>query len=328
MHGASVWLIGLGALYLILLIVALVLASYWPQPPGLIGAASEVGPYLFLPAPVLLALALVLRSPGAIASGVVPIVLFVALYGSRFIPPLAVREGAAEQEIVVYSANLALRQDGFAPLLSQIAATNPDVLAVQELSPEADELHEALAATLPHHVPERPRDWPGVGFWSRFPILDAETLNFDDERGNLSQRVRLDVRGQVVTFYNVHLNVPTGEDWSYDASLRRHQVEGLIADVKAQTGPVILAGDHNLTERTYDYRRLAQTLTDGYAATGWGLGHTFPAPESMGRIERLLAPYIRIDYVWTGPGVSAREVRIVDGTGSNHLALVARIAVP
>jgi endonuclease/exonuclease/phosphatase (EEP) superfamily protein YafD len=325
-----VLLVGLLAGYLIFLVVAVILASYWPQPPSWIALANEVSPHLFVPAPILLVVSLLLRARVAFAIGVAPIALFAALYGMRFVPAPAASAGPESQEIVVYSANVAERRTGYAPLLTQVARAQVDVFAVQEPSPRTNDLQEGLATLLPYHVLEPQRNGRGVGVWSRFPILDAQTLNLGEERGNLSQRVRLDVGGRVVTLYNVHLNAPFVPDWAYDAGMRRRQVEALLTDVQAQDGPVILAGDFNLTERTYDYRRLAQTLTDGYAAAGWGrgLGLTFPTPEWAKPLGLWLAPYVRIDYVWTGAGVSAREVRVVDGNGSDHLGLVARIALP
>lgn len=318
------WLTGVLAAYALLLLVALFVASFWPLPPPGIAVLNELAGLLFLPAPALLAAAVIVRARGAMALAALPFMLFAALYGGRFIPTPPASAGPRHQELVVYTANILQGRVDPGRFRALIRDVDPDIVAVQELSTGSGAVTEILGERLEYRALAPRSDFTGAGLWSRFPIVEAETLLLGGERGNLSQRVRLDVHGQIVTVYNIHLNAPVTDAWYlYDASLRRTQVERLLADIRDQRGPVLLAGDFNLTDRTYDYRRLADALTDAYVAAGSGLGLTFPSADRWG-----LGPLIRIDYIWTGPTVSAREVKVVDSAGSDHHGLVARITIP
>ncbi len=358
----AAWLVVLLAVYAVVLLVAAVGASYWPAPPRVIALLNELAILLFGPAPILLALALLLRARLAIVLAALPVALFVTLYGARFVPVSTASARPHQQEIVVYTANIAHRREGFGPLLDQIEREQPDVVLVQELIEGADELDAGLTAMMekrprgptgapgpatgerepldiPRHRALAPRrDYTGVGMWSRFPIVDVAVFPPAYRGANLSQRVRIDVEGTIVTVYNVHLNAPVNARWEpspnpldllaiYQRGTRSERVGAILADAQAQPGPVLLAGDFNLTDRTYDYRRLADQLTDVFAATGWGLGATFPAPESTRRLVGLVSPLIRIDYVWAGRDVSPRAARVVEAAGSDHLGLVARLAL-
>ena len=334
---SAAWLVALAA-YVALVITAAVVGSFWPEPPHLIALLNELALLTFVPAPFLVIPAVILRSRAAIALGIVPLALFLWLYGSRFIPIPAVNAGPDEREIIVYTANIAEQGGSFGPLLDQIAHEAADLVFTQELAPIGNELDVALRR-LGYQAALEPRsDYTGVGLWSRYPIVDAESMRLAGQRGNFSQRIRIDVAGTIVTVFNVHLNAPVDLQWRptgnpldyrliYQRRHRADQVEALLAQVRAQDGPVLLAGDFNLTDRTYEYRRLSEELTDSFASTGWGLGGTFPAPGSDWRFARLSVPLVRIDYIWAGKDVSPRSAHPVEAAGSDHLGLVSRLAL-
>ncbi|MBM2810248.1 MAG: Endonuclease/Exonuclease/phosphatase family protein [Chloroflexi bacterium] len=323
--------------YTVFVLGATIWASITPDTTWWLALASEFSFFVLAASPIALALALVRPTPISIGLGTVPLVLFALIYGGRLVPHPPASAGSDRREITVYTQNIAGMYTLLEGLQSQIERVQPDLLAMQEVPSHVDQLHQAADPMLPYSVLE-PRPNPsGIGTWSRLPILDTQTLTLVPG-GHLSQRTRIDMGGETLTLYSVHLNPPWPRGWHgtltpfafvnpVESSLRQAQVQALLQDVRAQPGPVIVAGDFNMGERTWDYRQLSAVLTDAFASSGRGLGHTFPSRDEWWPFGLHLPPALRIDYVWLGPGLTAREVQVADQMGSDHQGLIARIAV-
>lgn len=120
-----------------------------------------------------------------------------------------------------------------------------------------------------------------------------------------------------VRLYAVHVVAPIG-------SGRRGSVDGLrrvATDVRAERGPVLVAGDFNATWGNQAFRDVLDSgLTDAAAARGHTLQMTWPRGHRV-------PPVIRIDHVLTGDGLTVTAIRAGGGLGSDHRPLVADIAV-
>jgi vancomycin resistance protein VanJ len=323
--------------YLLFLFMGAVWASLTPYAPWWLSLASEFAFFLFAFAPITLALALVRPSRMSLCLGLAPIAIFLALYGGRIVPHPRVSASPSGREIVVYTQNLAGLYTLTERLKTEVERVRPDLLAAQEVPDYVVELQALADPILPYSALEPRPDPSGVGAWSKYPILESQAFRPADT-GHLSTRLRVDLGGETLTFYSVHLNPPWPRGWDgnlkptaffrpVESTLRRSQVEGLISDLQKQTGPVIVAGDFNMSDRTYDYRQLSRVLTDSFTAGGTGLGHTFPAREDWWPFGSLLPPALRIDYIWLGQGLIARDVQVSEYVRSDHKGLIAHIAL-
>lgn len=99
--------------------------------------------------------------------------------------------------------------------------------------------------------------------------------------------------------------------------LRRLQVSQLVAAGRGVTAPLLLAGDFNLTPASRPYAGLRKAFRDTFAESGWGHGATYPAA----------CPLIRIDYLLHNRGWSSLSCRVVRGEGSDHLPILAELAL-
>jgi vancomycin resistance protein VanJ len=113
-------------------------------------------------------------------------------------------------------------------------------------------------------------------------------------------------------------------------SLRRAHIQALLTRVRAIDAPLIVVGDFNMVDQNADYRLLTQYLHDSYRAAGYGFGHTFPRPGAFYfRSRRLVLPLslVRIDYIFTSGHWRALEAHVNTHGGSDHLAVLARLAL-
>jgi endonuclease/exonuclease/phosphatase family metal-dependent hydrolase len=79
----------------------------------------------------------------------------------------------------------------------------------------------------------------------------------------------------------------------------------------------VLGGDLNVLPGEPGPSRLAELATDCWEASGEGPGLTFPSDE----------PSARIDYLFAGPAARPLRAWTCGGTVSDHLMMVAEIAL-
>jgi endonuclease/exonuclease/phosphatase family metal-dependent hydrolase len=98
---------------------------------------------------------------------------------------------------------------------------------------------------------------------------------------------------------------------------RGTHVAELVELLGGPSGSFVLGGDLNARPDEPGPARLAAFATDCWAAAGEGPGETFPAQ----------GPTARIDYLYVGPSVRPIRAWTAGGTVSDHLMVVAEIAM-
>jgi endonuclease/exonuclease/phosphatase family metal-dependent hydrolase len=130
-----------------------------------------------------------------------------------------------------------------------------------------------------------------------------------EQRGLLE--VLLKVRGIPVRVFNTHLQ--------HDSQLERlAQVDAIRHRLATVTESVVLLGDLNARPDTPEIGRLTDMLVDAWVTAGVGDGFTFDAA----------TPHARIDYVMSSGNVVARTAAVVTTDASDHLPVVADLALP
>ncbi len=204
--------------------------------------------------------------------------------------------------------------DGAVSLVRQL---RPDVLSLQEVTPEAlDQLEAAgIDKWLPYHA-VRPR--PGVAgtaLYGTEPFRHARTVDsrtrFDMARAETSHKgLKLDL---VAAHPSPPVPGPPTEDWRLDT-------DRLPRPTSGDGTATILAGDFNAT---LDHSPLRHLIARGYVdaadAVGKGLTPTWQ--------EGWVLP-VTIDHVLVESGVGVRAVRVYDAAGTDHRAVVADLTLP
>ena len=286
-------------------------------------------PFLFAPLLLLVPLAFWVRSRRYLFSVSALLLLFAVSYGGLFLPRPPVSPDPTGTPLRVMTFNHLYLNRDLEDIKAAILRGDADVVALQELTAEvAAGLRRDLRGRYPYMdlIPtSKATGTDGVGLLSRLPFTD---VRYDEAyRGQL---VNLRVGEQDVTLVNLHLMIPFGgrvadRPLAFDPRRRSLQLGALERAVTDLTGPLVVVGDFNLSDREPGYERLARLMTDVYRRTRTGFGFTFPSGRALTGVP--LPHLVRLDYVWVRglePVTASRDCR----TGSDHCLVVADIMLP
>jgi endonuclease/exonuclease/phosphatase (EEP) superfamily protein YafD len=252
--------------------------------------------------------------------------LLVTLFGvSGFVLPRPA--GDAEPALRVVTYNTDGRRDIGPRLAADVPAWNADVIAMIDCTrPAAEAVANIPGYTLTiapfaciltrHRVVRHVFMPPAVG--QRLQQVGAS-------RGGRVHRVDLDVRGEEVSVYVVHLETPRSALWAarnfdlsklaFNADLRSADSNLASTVVDRRSPNLLVLGDFNLTVESAIYRRDWGDLTNAFSSTGGGFGHTMFA----GRHR------IRIDHVLAGPAWRPIRTQVMSGYSSEHQPVVVEL---
>ncbi|MFF6885853.1 endonuclease/exonuclease/phosphatase family protein [Streptomyces sp. NPDC012421] len=288
----------------------LALHRFVPNTPGRLGSLLETFLFWLGPFTVLLLLcAAARRSRTALIALLVPVAAWTASFGPLLLPG----DPPGARELTVLQHNVADDNADPAGTARALADGGADLIALQELvDPALAVYRRELAPRYPYHSVHGT-----VGLWSRHPLGPTRAL--DIKPPDIAEPWRRALRAEVrtpygeVAAYVVHLpSVRLGATGL--ASARRDESAALLGRILAaeRSARVVLAGDLN---GTVDDRGLAP-LTSRLGAPERGLALSYPAALPVARIDQVLAR-----------GGTVARIRPLPGTGSDHLPVLARIAL-
>ncbi|MEQ8144555.1 endonuclease/exonuclease/phosphatase family protein [Streptomyces sp. OP7] len=281
-----------------------------PNTPGRVGSVLESFlPWLGLAVVPLFLYGLLRRAPATLVALLLPVAVWTHRFGGLLPPP----DAADPRDLVVVQHNVADDNPDPAGTARALAAAGADLIALEELVPDALPAYErALAARYPHHVVRGT-----VGLWSRHPLSGARTLDIKPARltepwSRGLRAVAATPHGEVAV-YVAHLPsvriVPRGM-----TSAGRDESAVLLgrAVARERLDRVIVMGDLN---GTVDDRGLAP-LTSRLEVPRRGFALSFPAGLPLVRIDQVMAR-----------SATVRGIDTLPATGSDHLPVRARIAL-
>ena len=221
-------------------------------------------------------------------------------------------------------------------LVPALRLSGADVIALQEVNHEQAQAMEAgLAGEYPF-MSLHPGGFAGKALLSRYPIHSAELMDLGPERPDL--RACIEVDGQTLTLLNAHPPPPRLARFSVRFDLPTWRQIQELAGLAMGADPCVLLGDFNLADTRLEYAYLRSAgLRDAYGDAGKGRGHTLPKRLGPWRrflwLNRMLKwipmlPMLRVDYIWYTPSLSVLEAWIGTDAGSDHLPVLAKIALP
>lgn len=320
---------GLCLIYVTSLVTYVFFRGVPADSPWWLDLLNVTTPYLFIPGILLLPLALLAVSRPLKLLSILPVILFVSLYGGSFMPKPQSTPPAGDT-LTVMTHNVEAVNPDPERIAQAILESDPDIVALQELRPEmAETLSVRLSNEYRYQALLPLTNYSGVGVFSRFPIEKAESFT----AGHLAQHLIIDVYGRKVNLFNFHLRPPDiqlmGRSTllpnmirSFDTQSQKKQVATMMEKVGAAAGPILVIGDFNITDQSRQYGQVTQDLIDTFRETGWGLGHTFPANTRF-----VPFPLLRIDYMFHSREFVGLDARVGNGTNSDHLPLTARFSL-
>ncbi len=202
-------------------------------------------------------------------------------------------------------------------LADVLASTTPDVVAAQELAPNAATV---LGDALPHGRLEPALDSTGTGLALRYPgSVESFPMAQRDGMTTVLDPGAWPSLHSPLEIVTVHLANPLDRPLRQTRRIRRSQVASIVGHVARMTQPLIVLGDLNATPVWPVYRQLTRVMRDGVHDTGavqrtWGPRWWWP---------RLL----RIDHVLVRGGVRVLRAETISLRGADHSALLVDVAV-
>ncbi|MFH8367420.1 endonuclease/exonuclease/phosphatase family protein [Streptomyces sp. NPDC018031] len=308
-HDRGIWRRGLvTAGFAVLLALMMVFHAQIPNRVGNLGSLLETFlPWLGLFIPVLLVVALVRRSATALIALLLPVVVWLNLFGGLMFFD---RSGTGGNFSVV-THNVNADNTDPAGTARKVSASGADVVALEELTGEAVPAYrKALADAYPFHTVQGT-----VGLWSKYPLRDSAPV---DIKLGWTRALRTTVATPYgdVAVYVAHLpSVRVKSDKGFTAGQRDDSAEALgerIADERL--GRVVLLGDLNGTMNDRALAPVTSQLRSAQGAAGDGFGFSWPASFPMARIDQIMVRGMDPVSAWTLPR-----------TASDHLPVAASV---
>jgi endonuclease/exonuclease/phosphatase (EEP) superfamily protein YafD len=265
---------------------------------------------------VLLVVAAARRKPGS---------SFVALFvaAANLIPLLPyVLPGAADAQagqspLRIMSVNVLFRNNDHGALRALIEREDPDIVGLLEVNDAWIKGLAGLTAKYPHSV-LRPEDGAyGLALYSRIPIRELETSPYIQDGTQTAVLVEVEIHDRRAILTLAHLMAPTS---ARKAGLRNLQIAKITEMIGTDRGHEhILIGDLNITPWSPYYAQLEEEAGLANAAGGRGYLPTWRTGFNVLKIP--------IDHILLSDAFEVQQFRTAAPFGSDHLPIVADVAV-
>lgn len=247
---------------------------------------------------------------------------FLPLHGALLWPFYAPSHPAtdARANLRIVSLNLNSANQQHDRVLRFIREESPDVAVFLEVSERWGEVLKELEGEWPY---SRTRPQPGtfgVALYSRFPFDDSRIEFLATGFPAVVARVRVaDKDDHVpVTIFGTH---PMRPMWGLGDTPRNEQLAALAELVRARSGARIVVGDLNTTSWSPAFSDFRERTELRDSRLGTGVQPSWPA--------FLPRPFrIPIDHCLVSPGIRILDRRIGPKVGSDHLPVIADLAIP
>jgi len=249
----------------------------------------------------------------AVVAGLV-VALFAAFVVPRVVPGRAPSGG---DRLRVMAFNTKIGAGSVDDLAALVRREKPDVLTVQELTPEWAAKFAALSL-FPYSALRALPGAAGTGIWAKYPLSGSRTV---DPKSGFDQTVAL-LNGPVpVEVVSAHPRPPylQADLWGSP----RRWVGDLDRLPRASTSaPVrVMAGDFNASLDHSPFRELVGSgYVDAAAAVGKGLVPTWPMNGNK-------APPVTLDHVLVSSPGDASSFDAYTIPGSDHRAIIADLVI-
>ncbi|MCX0243543.1 endonuclease/exonuclease/phosphatase family protein [Streptomyces drozdowiczii] len=295
------------ACWAVLLTLVMAFHSRIPNTIGNLGSLTETFlPWIGVLIPLLLVLGLVRRSATAVVALVLPVVVWLNMFGGLF----ADKSGSGG-DLTVATHNVNADNPDPAATADQVAGSGADVVALQELPAGKVAAYEkALEGRFRYHSVQGT-----VGLWSKYPLSDTRPV--DLKMGWVrAMRTTVATPEGPLAVYVAHLpSVRVKLHAGFTANQRDQSADALGKAISREPlARVALLGDLNGTMNDRALKAVTSQMRSTQGAAGDGFGFSWPAKFPMARIDQIMVKGVEPMSSWTLPA-----------TGSDHLPIAARV---
>ncbi len=267
--------------------------------------------YLWLLAPTSVGLLAAKRYPPALLVGCC-LLWNLALVGSDYSCPSTTEKHSARLRLM--SANVHTGNRDYERFRRTVRSEDPDVLLVMEIDDGwLAELSE-LRDDYPHGDAAPRGDNFGIGLFSKVPVESLQ-VTYLGGAGVPSIQTALKVGDETINLVGTHPLPPIGRN----SNIRNEQLSAAADLAAGMKGPVILAGDLNVTPWSPYFRDLLRRSGLRDSRCGFGVQASWPSGWGVAGIP--------IDHVLVSDDILVKERHIGPAFGSDHRAVIADLVV-
>ncbi len=241
-------------------------------------------------------------------------------------------QGYYDTKLKIMTYNLSFRNQDMDSSCMIIEEADPDILFIQELTPEwSEKLSAAIGSHYPYQekiILERSR---GIGIYSKFRIRKSKVLNNSSGKP-YAQIVELSTIDSELQLINVHLSSPhiAFKKINHFVTKYYNNYQTRKSELKAINGYAdkgrsrfdcqIFVGDFNTLKYEPIFKQQLKKWVDAFDHSGNGFGFNFPN-------WKQIIPLATIDYILLRGNVKCLNFEVMSGGGSDHLALLTEIYI-
>ncbi|MGW3658014.1 endonuclease/exonuclease/phosphatase family protein [Streptomyces sp. NPDC005151] len=291
----------------VLLTLVMVFHAEIPNTIGNLGSLSETFlPWIGVFVPLLLILGLVRRSATALIALLLPVVVWLNLFGG-----LLTDKSGSGGDLTVATHNVNADNPDPTGTARKVAGSGADIIALEELpSGQVPTYEAALADRFPYHSVQGT-----VGLWSKYPMSKTRPVDIKMGWTRAMRSTVTTPKGEVAVYVAHMPSVRVKLHAGFTANQRDDSADALgeaIADERL--GRVILLGDLNGTMNDRSLNEVTSQMRSTQGAAGDGFGFSWPASSPMARIDQIMVKGVEPMSSWTLPA-----------TDSDHLPIAARV---
>jgi endonuclease/exonuclease/phosphatase (EEP) superfamily protein YafD len=257
------------------------------------------------------AVAALMRWPLVAAGAAVTALLAFALATPSLTPPAPVAAEASRFKVLLF--NVWYSNQRPADVAQLIARENADLVVLIEVSGKMRKALKTVGNGYPYEFDCAGAGCDGVIF-SRARLFPQKVYRTSDPDRSAYVTIATDIAGCRMTLISTHMTrpFPNRPYWGQGAQAR--EIGGTVGGI---AGAKLLLGDFNAAPWGYVVRTIEAR---GGVRAATGPGGTWPS---------ILPAQLRIpiDHVMAGPGLSIVSRRLLPGAGSDHVPVVAEVAV-
>jgi endonuclease/exonuclease/phosphatase (EEP) superfamily protein YafD len=270
----------------------------------------------FVAGSLLLLIGAIVRRRPAVAAVAAFVVAANSLPLLPYAMPGAAEAHAGESSLRILVANVQYRNEDYEGALALIEAENPDIVGLLEVNHAWSDSLSVLRERYPYHVAWPEEGAHGLALFSRVPIEELGTSPYREGDQLTAIRVRAELPEKPVILTLAHLISPTTPKRAALRNLQIRTIAGMVD--RDHDDEHILIGDLNITPWSAFYAPLEQA---GLVNAARGRGYVATWPAVLGSLG------IPIDHVLLSDGLHVQQFRRGASFGSDHLPVVADVAI-
>jgi len=214
------------------------------------------------------------------------------------------------------SANVQGSNEDYDTMVRYIREVDPTVLIVPEMTEKWQRVLQQELPRLAYFSGRMQLNYFGIGVFSKQPF-ESQSLPIFDKDDIPSAQVQLRWDGSLITLIGTHPPPPINT--SLYQTRNRH-LQSMAEHIAALEGPVVVAGDLNITPWSEHFSHLLSVsqLTD--SRNGYGLQLSWPTVS-------FLPALMPIDHILVSKQVQVLERQTSPAIGSDHRAVWADIVI-